>query len=639
AGTAGADKSLGDEKTLGNEDGHGSSSESLIGTYDYMSPEARGELPGVEIGPRSDIYSFGVMLYRMLTGRRPVGMAEPPSELVPGISKTWDALIARCLKHDPKARFADGRELLDAIRSGKDFNAKGAKNAKGTGAKWIAAVAGVAVVAGLLVWWTGRVTDRAEPAKEPVSTAPAAPDPAVMVGLLADARAALDGGDAVRALEIVGQAAALDSKNADVAALRERIRAALRPPAAPAKPEMPAAAVEPVAFRFEIKPAGAAITLTHDTRGLVAETNATAEGVELRLAPGTYRALVTAPGFRSVQQDVEVPAVGGAWKAALSERRGELTLRTNPGAAVSILGANGQAGPFGQADAQGHLTITTLREGSYEACAALADHASATGRVSLLEGKPQELKLPLAPLPGRVKIGGRESMEIWSEGVKVGRANEWIPLAAGARALDLRCAGFRTERLAVAVPPNRDVVKQSPDLAAESGAVRISVTAPPEAAAHFQGLDKRVRIGSNPWKTVRELPYIESGLPCEAVEVAIEVAGYEVSREAAKAQTGMVEDGRTTDVTFALSPLPAKVTVTCNAPDATVQVGTGGPPVRLSGAPIGVPALVPVTLTVSAPGHAPQTVHLGAMDPAQGYTKSVTLEKQRGPMPGQDWTS
>ncbi len=92
-----------------------SSADSLLGTYDYMSPEQRGELPGVVVGPASDVYSFGVMLYRILTGRRPAGMTESPSVLVPGLARTWDALVTKCMKHQPAERFNNGTELLAAI--------------------------------------------------------------------------------------------------------------------------------------------------------------------------------------------------------------------------------------------------------------------------------------------------------------------------------------------------------------------------------------------------------------------------------------------------------------------------------------------------------------------------------------------
>jgi len=115
-----AERSMSYENTLDGGDSsgeNGSTAHALLGTYDYMSPEQRGELPGTEVGFASDVYAFGIMLYRMLTGRRPAGMAKPVSQLVKGASKSWDALCAKCLEHDPNDRYADCKELLKALES------------------------------------------------------------------------------------------------------------------------------------------------------------------------------------------------------------------------------------------------------------------------------------------------------------------------------------------------------------------------------------------------------------------------------------------------------------------------------------------------------------------------------------------
>ncbi len=95
---------------------HRSTAESILGTYDYMSPEQRNELPGTPVGPPSDIYSFGVMLYRMLTGRRPTGRAKAASAIVPGLSPKWDVVIDHCLEHSPEDRYPNGSALLGDIR-------------------------------------------------------------------------------------------------------------------------------------------------------------------------------------------------------------------------------------------------------------------------------------------------------------------------------------------------------------------------------------------------------------------------------------------------------------------------------------------------------------------------------------------
>lgn len=106
----------------------------IIGTASYFSPEqAKGE----PVDARADLYSAGVVLYELLTGRppfrgeSPVAVAyqhvseqpAPPSEVVETIPRAWDAVVLRALAKDPFQRFQDAasfREALDAARDGRE---------------------------------------------------------------------------------------------------------------------------------------------------------------------------------------------------------------------------------------------------------------------------------------------------------------------------------------------------------------------------------------------------------------------------------------------------------------------------------------------------------------------------------------
>jgi formylglycine-generating enzyme required for sulfatase activity/tRNA A-37 threonylcarbamoyl transferase component Bud32 len=90
-----------------------SGSSGLFGTYEYMSPEV---LEGKEATEQSDVYSLGVTIYRMLTGKRAVGMARPPSEVVNGLAKRWDLITRRCLTDAPDERYQNAQELLEDLR-------------------------------------------------------------------------------------------------------------------------------------------------------------------------------------------------------------------------------------------------------------------------------------------------------------------------------------------------------------------------------------------------------------------------------------------------------------------------------------------------------------------------------------------
>lgn len=98
----------------------------ILGTPGYWSPE---QARSADVDQRTDIFSFGMVLYEMLTGRRAfkanatVALVlavtrhepEPVRKLVPGIQPELEALVERCIKKDPSERFADGSELLEAV--------------------------------------------------------------------------------------------------------------------------------------------------------------------------------------------------------------------------------------------------------------------------------------------------------------------------------------------------------------------------------------------------------------------------------------------------------------------------------------------------------------------------------------------
>jgi serine/threonine-protein kinase len=98
------------------------SSQTVMGTAQYLSPEqAKGET----VDARSDLYSTGVVLYEMLTGRppfvgdSPVSVAYqhvsedpiPPSQLDPSIPPSVDAIVMNALNKDPEDRYQSAAEF------------------------------------------------------------------------------------------------------------------------------------------------------------------------------------------------------------------------------------------------------------------------------------------------------------------------------------------------------------------------------------------------------------------------------------------------------------------------------------------------------------------------------------------------
>jgi len=97
----------------------------LTGTLPYMSPE---QLEGRETGPRSDIWSLGVLLYEMASGTRPfrgdnlyrlcTAIIQEPMPPLPGrVPAGLAAVIKRCLQKEPSRRYQRASELRAALEA------------------------------------------------------------------------------------------------------------------------------------------------------------------------------------------------------------------------------------------------------------------------------------------------------------------------------------------------------------------------------------------------------------------------------------------------------------------------------------------------------------------------------------------
>ncbi|RVU96658.1 Stk1 family PASTA domain-containing Ser/Thr kinase [Coriobacteriales bacterium OH1046] len=100
---------------------------SVLGTAHYVSPE---QTQGKDLGPTTDIYSLGVVMYEAATGQVPfqgddaisVALKQvnelpvPPSQINPAIDPALESIILKCMEKDPANRFQSANELYRVLR-------------------------------------------------------------------------------------------------------------------------------------------------------------------------------------------------------------------------------------------------------------------------------------------------------------------------------------------------------------------------------------------------------------------------------------------------------------------------------------------------------------------------------------------
>ncbi len=158
----------------------------IVGTVSYMSPE---QAEGKKVDARSDIFSFGALLYEMVTGRRAFQgdsrlstlsavlreEPKPASQIVEGLPRELERIIVRCLRKNPERRFQTMADLKVALQELKEESDSGTLQAApaleqrpGRQRFWAAALLAILVLGAGTLWFMRSPTKTPDAALNPI---------------------------------------------------------------------------------------------------------------------------------------------------------------------------------------------------------------------------------------------------------------------------------------------------------------------------------------------------------------------------------------------------------------------------------------------------------------------------------------
>jgi formylglycine-generating enzyme required for sulfatase activity/serine/threonine protein kinase len=555
-----------------------------LNSFDIMSPEYRS---GVGEDARVDVYGVGFVGYWLLTGSKPdLANFEAPTRMIDDISPNWDRFFEQSLERDKDKRFQSCKVALTALKLTDE-------EPKSESAGFVQ-----------------RQIDRIPVPKQIVER-----------GALA-AR--------IYRLSIIGLVGlTLTAICASFLKISFTEEADYSRDVAQISPVQ-----EKAALQLSIKPPVARVEFVSYNESFIASNGQ----IFLDVQPGEYRLRLSAPHHVEQIVSLRIPAGTGVQESLSVELQPAWTdvlIRTEPGAAVSVIDARGLEIEMGVADEGGTFSLTKgIFAGTYQVQVKKEGFQPETLENQAMEfGSVAEIDAPLTPLPANVSIHTQPAgASIMINDVEVGRSpltlDEVIP---GEQYLVVvRLEGYRPIGRRVEVKPGADMLVDFGNLVLLSGTLGVNL--------QIAGEDTPV-----PTTLYDALKVVIDGVPVPYGDEALDFVPVGEHRIRLKHPlylsqeiTLNVEDRGNYVLDFVLHPRPGRVKLEIPG-NMQAEVRLNGVPAVLSGNVIEMPANQAVEFELRIRNHLTM-VRTFELSPNESQVWEVQPVPIPGPTKGQSWT-
>lgn len=555
-----------------------------LNSFDIMSPEYRS---GVSEDNRVDVYAVGFIGYWLLTGRKPdLANYQPPTKFVGGISQNWNAYFEQSLERVKDKRFQSCKMALVAL---KDTDEEPQAESAG---------------------YVQRQIDRI-----PV------PRQIIERGELA-AR--------IYRLFIIGLVGlTLTAICASFLKVSYTEEAEYRRDVAQIAPSPESAAlnlsVQPPVARVEFIGFGESFIANHGQ-------------LSLAVQPGEYKLRLSAPHHIEQTVGLHISPRASTPESLSVELRPawtDIVIRTEPGAAISVIDAGGLEIELGVANGEGTFSLKKgIFAGTYQVLVKKVGYQPKILENQAIEfGTVAELDAPLLPLPANITVRTQPtgaSIVINEVGVGTTPLSLDDVIPGDQYLVVARLDGFRPIGRRVEVKPGADMVIDFGDLVPLSGALRITFKVGGEGAPKPAALYDDLKIVMDGFVIAygdEALEYI----PVGEHRIRLEHPLY-LSEEV----TLVVEDRGNYVLDFTLSPRPAQVRLEMPG-QLEAEVRLDGRLATLKDGEIKVPANQEVEFELRVHNHLTM-VRTFNLAPNETFVWEVQLVGIPGPTEGQTWT-